>query len=71
MNARTVSIAPRGKVFKLVRMNHVAGGKVLPVLMPGRWLTRSDAESAATKVDARLQPTVILVDDIKVEEVRS
>jgi GMP synthase PP-ATPase subunit len=62
-----VTIAPRGKVFAVVRMNHVVGDKVLPVIVKSGMLTRAEADSVASAVDARLSPTVILIDAVRVE----
>ncbi|WP_128000379.1 hypothetical protein [Piscinibacter defluvii] len=66
-----VKIAPRGKAFAVLRCDHVAGGRIVPLKMPGRWLTRADAEKAAASVDERLSPRVFLVDEIRVTEDRS
>lgn len=64
-----VTVAPRGKVFRTVRLNHVVGGRVLPVLLPGSWTLRAEADAAASRIDARLQPAVVLVDAVKALEV--
>jgi hypothetical protein len=56
------TVAPRGKTFKIARMNHIVGGRVLPVLMPGAWGLRAEADAAAARIDKRLQPIVLLID---------
>lgn len=61
-------IAPRGKSFAVVRMNHVAGGKVLPVIVAIGWKSRADATRFCANVDERLSPAVVLVDEVRVEE---
>lgn len=66
-----VTIAPRGKAFAIMRCDHVAGGRILPVLMPGRWKTRADADKALAAVDERLTPRVHLVDEVRVSEDRT
>lgn len=53
--------APRGKTFRVLRMNHVAGGQIKPLIY-GNWSAKDDAEKAVTRIDARLQPSVILAD---------
>lgn len=63
-----VTVAPRGKAFAILRCDHVAGGRILPVLMPGRWKTRAEADKAATAVDERLTPRVHLVDEARATE---
>jgi hypothetical protein len=63
-----VTIAPRGKAFKVVRLDHVVGGRVLPMFTPGAWQARADADAAAKRIDERLRPTVVLI-DIKAQEV--
>jgi hypothetical protein len=63
-----VTVAPRGKVFRTVRMNHVVGGRVLPVLLHGSWTLRAEADAAANRIDQRLQPSVVLVDAVKAVE---
>ena len=65
-----ITIAPRGKVFAVVRTNQQVEGRVLPCLLQGRWVTRAGAEAAATKLDRNLGARVVLVDELKVEEVR-
>jgi hypothetical protein len=55
---------PRGKHFAVIRHSHVVGGKVLTVFEPGWYDKRSDAQKAADRIDARLQPVVILVDNV-------
>jgi len=66
-----VTVAPRGKAFAILRCDHVVGGRILPVLMPGRWKTRADAENALAAVDERLTPRLYLVDELRVTEYRS
>ncbi|HNU11729.1 MAG TPA: hypothetical protein PKJ45_10285 [Rubrivivax sp.] len=66
-----VTIAPRGKAFAVLRCDHVTGGRILPLMMPGRWKTRAEADRAASAVDERLSPRVFLVDEIRVTEDRS
>lgn len=60
----TITIAPRGKAFRLVRLNEVVGDKVLPVLIPGRYLTRSAADTAVKRIDPRLKAAVVLIDEL-------
>lgn len=74
MSARiptAVTIAPRGKAFAVLRCDHVAGGRILPLVMPGRWMSRAEADKAAAAVDDRLSPTVCLVDAVCASEARS
>ena len=66
-----VTVAPRGKAFVVLRCDHVAGGRILPLVMPGRWATRAEADKAAAAVDERLTPTVCLVDAVCASEARS
>lgn len=69
MTARQQSdIAPRGKSFAVVRMNHVTGGKVLPVIVESGWKSRADASGFCRNVDERLSPAVVLVDEPRAEE---
>jgi hypothetical protein len=68
MSAALPAVAPRGKSFKVVRLDHVVGGRVLPMFVPGRWPERAEAEAAAKRIDSRLQPTVVLIDIRAIEE---
>jgi hypothetical protein len=69
MTARRQSdIAPRGKSFAVVRLNHVVGGKVLPVVVESGWKSRVDANRFCGNVDERLSPAVVLVDELRAEE---
>lgn len=55
------AIATRGKEFAVARFSHVTADAQL-IVSPNGWTARSDAEKAAGAFDARLEPTIILVD---------
>lgn len=62
MIPRDVTIAPRGKAFAVVRLNHVVGGKVLPVIVASGMATRGQADNVVRGIDPRLSPAVVLLD---------
>lgn len=55
------AVAGRGKEFALIHFTSVTTGAQLTTL-PHRWSVLADAEKVARSIDARLDPTVILVD---------
>jgi hypothetical protein len=57
--------APRGKHFAVAKLTHVAGTpRPCFVMQPGWYDSRSEAQAAADRIDWRLEPCVLIVDNL-------
>lgn len=59
MSMKLIDTAPRGKVFAVVHLSHVAGPG-MRVLEAGRFALHTDAQRAADRIDGRLNAAVVL-----------
>lgn len=56
------SYAPRGKAFGVMWLSHVCGGTVMPIEHTGRFVELAHAQKECARIDYRLHPQVVVVD---------